>query len=601
MSCEPTARSSRPAPIPRSCSRPTASGAWTPIARFNGMFAFALWDAARNRLVLARDRMGVKPLYIRRTGRSIVFASEIGALLVGRPADPADTWRPEPHRGAVHDFLARGKVDHSMTTFVDEVTALQPGHCLVVEGGVERTIRYWGPPQLADDARATVSGADLARDEALVDEFRALFNSSVRLRLRSDVPLGTCLSGGLDSSSIVATVAELVAADGRAPHQQAPRFAFHARFPDAGIDESRYAELVARRSSVRIFYQTPAGTPFLATLMPVLQAQGEPYGGASINAQHAVMRAAHEQGLKVLLDGQGADELLGGYVLLSGIETAGLVYSGQPIAALAELRGQVALGTLPAAGAITAGLRGAMPTWAIEATRRASRGRFGVRCGPELSREPRLDTDAPSSRARISPASCGRPPSEGSRRCCATRTATAWPSPSRPASPSSTSGSSSSRLRLPDRLRIDRGITKSVLRRAMDGRLPPEVLHRRDKLGFMAPQARWLAAGHAEAAAIVRGGQIVQRGWVEATEVERVLEAAASGRRGMEQLWRLVIVEAWLRMIWPEAGGGAGRDTWDAAREAAAAMSAAAPGGATEGQASAPADAGSPVAGASRR
>ena len=132
------------------------------IARFNGMFAFALWDPARNRLVLARDRMGVKPLYIRRTGRSIVFASEIGALLVGRPADPADAWRPEPHLGAVHDFLARGKVDHSMATFVDGVTALQPGHGLVVEAGRRADDPVLGgSPQLADDARATVRGPDL--------------------------------------------------------------------------------------------------------------------------------------------------------------------------------------------------------------------------------------------------------------------------------------------------------------------------------------------------------------------------------------------------------------------------------------------------------
>ena len=244
----------------------------------------------------------------------------------------------------------------------------------------------------------------------------------------------------------------------------------------------------------------------------------------------------------------------GGYVLLSGIKTAGLVYSGQPIAALAELQGQVALGTLPPARAITAGLWQATPTWVIEATRRASRGRFGVRCGPELSREPRLDTEV-----HHEPAAPRPPPLAGD----------AWGLPAllRYEDRNSMAFAIEARVpfldyrlvehavRLPDRLRIDRGVTKAVLRRAMDGRLPPEIQGRRDKLGFAAPQARWLAAGREEAAAIVRGGQIVQRGWVEATEVERVLETSASGRRGMEQLWRLVIVESWLRMLWPAVGG----------------------------------------------
>jgi asparagine synthase (glutamine-hydrolysing) len=105
------------------------------IARFNGMFAFALWDADRQLLIIARDRMGVKPVYVRRTARSLAFASEVAALIAGRPIDSADSWVPEPHLGAVNDFLARGKTDHSHQTFVEGVTALAPGHLVIVEGG----------------------------------------------------------------------------------------------------------------------------------------------------------------------------------------------------------------------------------------------------------------------------------------------------------------------------------------------------------------------------------------------------------------------------------------------------------------------------------
>jgi asparagine synthase (glutamine-hydrolysing) len=120
-------------------------------------------------------------------------------------------------------------------------------------------------------------------------------------------------------------------------------------------------------------------------------------------------------------------------------------------------------------------------------------------------------------------------------------------------------------VRLPDRLRVEGGVTKSVLRQAMRGRVPAAVLDRRDKLGFAAPQRAWLTAGHAEVADILRGGQIVERGWVGQEEVERHLEDGLSGGRATEHLWRLFITEAWLRMQWPDESGTTGRSTWEAA------------------------------------
>ena len=150
---------------------------WGPdaVARFNGMFAFALWDGARRRLVLARDRMGVKPMYLRRTRRTLAFASEPMAFVTAAALDPDDAWIPEPHLGVVHDFLTQGWTDHSRDTFLDGVTALPAAHLLIVEDGRERLVRYWDTPPLADDGRPTTRNADRARDDALVDEFRATF------------------------------------------------------------------------------------------------------------------------------------------------------------------------------------------------------------------------------------------------------------------------------------------------------------------------------------------------------------------------------------------------------------------------------------------
>ena len=379
------------------------------VPRFNGMFAFALWDADRRRLVLGRDRVGVKPLYVRRTARSLAFASEVKAFLRSRPLDETDDWRPEPDAATVNDFLVRGQTDHSTGTFLEGVTAVPAAHLLVVEDGHERTVRYWGPPSLADDARMRVSGTDLRRDAELVDGFRDLFDFSVRLRLRSDVALGTCLSGGLDSSAIVMTVARYVAEGNgvRPAHEQVPRLAFHARFPDQGIDESRYAELVASRSGVPLIFRSPPGRPLLAAVLPVLRAQGEPYQGASINAQYAVMAAARESGLKVLLDGQGADELLGGYVHYRGSRVTSLAAAGHPLDALRELQAPVRAGLVSPRGAIEGAVRSALPPTLIETIRWGGGGRFGL-AAPGRSRRRVGSPTSTDSPERSSRADCGR-------------------------------------------------------------------------------------------------------------------------------------------------------------------------------------------------
>jgi asparagine synthase (glutamine-hydrolysing) len=522
------------------------------VRRFNGMFAFALWDRPRQRLVLARDRMGVKPLYLRQTARSLVFASEVGAFARAYPVDASDVWKPEPHLPAVHDFLARGRTDHSDATFLDGVTALPAAHLLVVEGGEQRLVRYWGPPALADDDRPFVAGRDRARDDELVEEFRTTFDSAVQLRLRSDVPIGTCLSGGLDSSSIVATVAAHVdrATGTAARHEQVPRLAFHARFTDQGIDESRFAELVARESGVRLVHRSPSASPLLAAVLPVLRAQGEPFGGASVMAQYAVMEAAHAEGLKVLLDGQGADELLGGYLHFAGVRAGGLAAAGHPLQAARELRAQVRRGILSPRAALAFAVQGTLPTSALEAVRRSSGARFGVRGTKLLRQQPRLDQEHQERGTALA------------RHLWQAMTS-GLPELLRYEDRNSMAFGIEARVpfldvrlielaaRLPDRLRVDAGVTKVVLRKAMRSRLPEAITERRDKLGFAAPQRAWLSDARPEVAALLRNGQVIGRGWVEPSEVMAAVERPLDSRRGTDQLWRLFITEAWLRSTWP--------------------------------------------------
>lgn len=521
------------------------------VTRFNGMWAFALWDPERHTLLLSRDRMGVKPLYYRRTAHSLAFASEVRALMTAGPIDDSDSWSPGPDLGAVRDYLARSLVDHSVRTFVDGIVAVPAGSNLVVTDAQVSVRRYWGPPRLSDDPSAAGPG-DARHDEELVEQFDHLFRSAVRLRLRSDVPLGSCISGGVDSSSVVAATAELIdgSPNGTAWNEQAPRFGLHARFPAEGVDESRFAAEAAEAARLRIVYATPEIASMSVVLDSLLEVQGEPFTSSSVYAQWSIMRAAHENGLKVLLDGQGGDEVLAGYPRYFGYRAASLLQAGHPGAATAELRSQVAAGTMSASGALRAALRAVVPSSADAALRSLGGARYGVALAGELTRAPSL--------VQIH----GERGTALARKQWQDLTSESLPALLRYEDRNSMAFGIESRvpfldyrivefaLQLPDRLKVSGGWSKSVLRRAMAGRVPRSILERRDKMGFATPESTWLTAALPEARAMLLGGQVVQRGWVSAGEVGRLV---GSPRTVGTNLWRVLCLEAWLRRYWPAA------------------------------------------------
>ncbi|MGH2416726.1 MAG: asparagine synthase (glutamine-hydrolyzing), partial [Candidatus Limnocylindria bacterium] len=278
------------------------------FGHFNGIWAIALWDAAEEALLLSRDHFGVKPLFIAEDGRDLFFASEIKALQEVPDVDR----RPEP--AALRDFLVDGVVDHSTRTFFRGVRRVPAAHVMVFTPNGTRSIRYWDPPALADDA----SLASGPRDDALTDELRQRLVEAVALQLRSDVPLGSCLSGGLDSSTVVSLAAAL--RDGRlaatrthAERDRLPQLAFFAEFREPGIDERRYVDDVVAATGIELRTVTPTAAEFAESLPVVLDHQDEPFASASIVVQYHVMKLARESGVTVLLDGQGADELFAGY------------------------------------------------------------------------------------------------------------------------------------------------------------------------------------------------------------------------------------------------------------------------------------------------
>ena len=279
------------------------------LQRFNGMWAFALWDSRHRRLFCARDRFGIKPLFYYFDGRQFRFASEIKAIL----ADPAIS--RVPNERIVFEYLAHNYVDHSPETFFRGVYQLPPAHYLVLDAdelqngaSVELTPRrYWDL-----DPEYRIEGWT---DAHYARRFYELLEDSIHLRLRSDVPIGTCLSGGLDSSSIVYIVNHLLRNDGMAATQIGERQnTFSSCFDDERFDERQYITEVLAVTGAERNYVFPDGQQLTQELPQLMWHHDEPFGSTSIYAQWNVFRRAAERGVTVVLDGQGGDELLAGYL-----------------------------------------------------------------------------------------------------------------------------------------------------------------------------------------------------------------------------------------------------------------------------------------------
>ncbi|MBA2253918.1 MAG: asparagine synthase (glutamine-hydrolyzing) [Chloroflexi bacterium] len=255
---------------------------WGPrcVERFNGIWAFALWDDERQTLLLSRDRFGVKPLFVAEQAGRFAFASEIKALL--RLPWVAN----DPDMSTVRDYLVDGWVDHTNHTFFRAIRQLPAAHNLVVTREGQTIERFWGPPPLSDDARAAPDAADGRR----IDEVRDLLIDAVALQLRSDVTVGSCLSGGLDSSGIVTIAAGLrerhirLSPEHLRGRETQPHLAFFAEFHDEDIDERRFVDAVAAAAGLGVRTTTPTPDVFPTSLQPIVRAQDEPFPSTSIVA-----------------------------------------------------------------------------------------------------------------------------------------------------------------------------------------------------------------------------------------------------------------------------------------------------------------------------
>ena len=260
------------------------------VHRFNGMWAFAIWDKKNQELFCSRDRFGIKPFYYYFDGSTFIFASEIKAILEALPQNPG------PDTETIYQYVVDGSLCHNENTFFKNISRLLPGYNLTLKqnGGINLN-KYWS-------YNPDNSSSDNADNE---DKFFELLKDSVRLRLRSDVQNGLTLSGGIDSSAIAALCDEL---DENGIHT------YSAVFPGYKYDESEYIETVVKEYNLKSNYIYPKPTDFIESLKKMIWHMDYPSLSRPAFSYFEIMKEIAKSDSKVILEGQGADEQLAGYI-----------------------------------------------------------------------------------------------------------------------------------------------------------------------------------------------------------------------------------------------------------------------------------------------
>lgn len=451
------------------------------LHRFNGMFAFIVLDCEAERVFIARDRFGVKPLYFWRSAAGFfAVASEIKQFTV------LPGWNPLVNGQRAYDYLNWGLLDHTEETMFNGVFQLRGGEyieCDLDELHTSIPVRRW-----YELPERVFSGSF---NEAC-HKFRALLADSIRLRLRADVAVGSCLSGGLDSSAIVCLANQLL----RSGNVFDCQCTFSACATDRRFDERHYMEEVVKATGVQAFYTYPSLEYLFDCLEAITWHQDEPFGSSSIYAQWCVFKLAAESHVKVLLDGQGADELLAGYHGFFGPYFSGLLVSWQWASLWREIKfvkQRHGLGYGYAAKQIA---NMTLPEFIRQPLLKMV-GRAAV--APEwLDRSKLVCCDDDPYAAR------GRKTASVNELAASLLTSTGLPMLLHWEDRNSMAHSIESRvpfldyrmvefmMGLPPKYKMSEGITKRVMREGLRGVLPEKIRNRMDKMGFVTPEEAWI-------------------------------------------------------------------------------------------------------------
>jgi asparagine synthase (glutamine-hydrolysing) len=451
------------------------------LPRLRGMFSFVYVDLDNQSVIAARDRYGIKPLYLWREGVNFHFASEVKQFL-GHPR-----WKAKLNQKAALEFLLYGVTDYSSSTLFQDVENISPGSVVVWDRASNNQLqvkKWWNP------LRGTFEGTY----EEACERYQNLFRQSLDIHLRSDVPIASCLSGGLDSSAIVGATSKWFDRNRISHHT------FTATSDDPNLDETQFARAVNEFSGSTGHELLPTSERLWNELDQIIWHQDEPFGSTSIFAQWCVFSAMADQGMKVALDGQGADEQLGGYNSFVALQIVSQIMRGRLTSAQHNFRSFKDAGRVTASSVLSAMAYSHLPK-----SLRNIAGR--------LAKVPAQNVGNWINADVIKQAGVGDP---------------FRPLGKYPQSVSELSHDMVDRINLPMLLRFeDRnsmafgiearvpfvdhelmefaltipeefllrgGMTKSVLRDSVADCLPPIVARRRDKIGFQTAEKRWLAS-----------------------------------------------------------------------------------------------------------
>ena len=514
------------------------------VDHLRGMFAFAIWDRRTKDVFIARDRLGVKPLYYVHTSDGcLFFASEIKALLA------ADAFNPELNCAALPDYLANRATSDDTTLFAG-VRRLPPGHTLRWKAGKIEIDCYW------DVRPGDPAGSNSRHAAEYIDEWRELFRTSVKLRLMSDVPLGMFLSGGIDSSAIAAVMSQMVAE---------PIKTFTVAFNVPEANELEYARLVARTFGTDHHELLVEPSDFAAALPHLIWHEDEPLGHSASVALYFVSQLARRH-VKVVLTGEGSDELLAGYyryrtTLLN--LSAGRIYHRFSTDGIRRLIRRVATGLA------TDSIRRRLPRtflWLPPDVDALYFDNFAV--FPRHMQRDLFSKEYWDQLEHVSPYTGmhryfdAYPSASLLQRLLHTDLKTYLHELLMKQDQMSMAASIESRVpfldhklvefssALPDRLKLHGWTTKYVLREAMKGLLPEPILRRR-KMGFPVPLGRWFSGVFRPLLdEFVIGKRTLARGMFQTVFLQRLVQEHVAGTADhTERLWALVNFEIWQRHL----------------------------------------------------
>jgi asparagine synthase (glutamine-hydrolysing) len=497
------------------------------LNRFNGMWAFVLLDRKRQRLFCSRDRFGIKPLYYYYDGRKFVMASEIKTILQDRRI------KREPNQTRIYDYLEYGYLDHTEETCFRNIYQLKASHYLTVDFQCTQDLRlniqrYWDVDQ--KEAVEWIS---------FQERFLDLFEDSIRLHIRSDVPVGTCLSGGLDSSSIVAVAKKYLSSN---VHKT-----FSSCFAEKKYDEREFIDEVKKSTGVEHYFITPKAEDLFKEIETLIWHQDEPFESTSVYAQWTVFKLVKQNQVKVILDGQGGDELLGGYHSYFGAYLGELLRNYKLQQFFGECRKIKELHRYSYLWIIQYLVRSMVSSQIVNMLRiLASRKAKWLE---------------PNEYAGKTPVFPKKFKNIFFNSLYYSMMHLTLPRFLHYEDRNSMAHSIEARVpfldyrivefvfSLPLNQLIEDGTTKVILRKAMEGRLPEMVRTRMDKMGYVTPEDIWFRGPLKKAIEdILTANSFAERGYFDVAQVKKAFRGHCEGKTNMgSTIWRWINLELWFR------------------------------------------------------